>query len=241
MKIGIKYCGGCNSRYDRTKELKKIMDRFPQHTYTYATRGATICDIWLVLCGCPTGCASIDGLTAKKKLFMLHTPREFDTVVAFLQQQGTAKPEQSLRYLHIGDTASLSRTFTETDIQSFARLTGDYGKLHTDADFAATYGFGRPVVHGVLTGSLLSSVMGMELPGDGTIFMDESLYFRAPVFPGDTITATITLEAVTEQKRFYTGTLTGTCTNQSGIIVAEGTFHQMLMKNLFCVEKGTGD
>lgn len=93
----------------------------------------------------------------------------------------------------------MERTFTEEDIQQFAKLTGDYGKLHTDAAFAAKYGFGRPVVHGILTGSLLSSIMGTTLPGAGTILMDENLTFTAPVYAGDTITASIKLVHMEEK------------------------------------------
>ena len=65
MKIGIKYCGGCNSRYDRTKEVNKFIKRFPNHTYIYNVE-EEICDLCLLVCGCMTGCASSEGIAAKR-------------------------------------------------------------------------------------------------------------------------------------------------------------------------------
>ena len=63
MKIGIKYCGGCNSRYDRTKEVEKLKKQFPQHEFTYQVDTA-ICDICLLVCGCMTACVSQERLAA---------------------------------------------------------------------------------------------------------------------------------------------------------------------------------
>ena len=234
MKIGIKYCGGCNSRYDRTKEVQAFIKRFSHHTYIYHVE-EEICDLCLLVCGCMTSCASSEGIAAKR-FVSLCTPQQFAAFTAAFAKEEAHPQEQQKRILHIGDTACMTKTFTAADIQTFAALTGDYGKLHTDPSFAAHYGFGRPVVHGVLTGSLISSIMGMTLPGDGTILMDENLRFIVPVYAGDTITAAVSLKGVTEQKRWYIGELEGTCTNQDGTIVAEGTFHQMMMKTLFLVE-----
>ena len=233
MKIGIKYCGGCNSRYDRTKEVSKLIARFPNHTYIYNVE-EDICDWCLLVCGCMTGCASTEGIAAKHCI-SLCTPQQFAAFTAAFAKEEAAPKERQKRILHLGDTAQMTKTFTASDIQTFAKLTGDYGKLHTDPAFAAQYGFGKPVVHGVLTGSLISSIMGMTLPGDGTILMDESIHFTVPVYAGDTITAAVTLKSVTEQKRWYVGELEGTCTNQDGTVVAEGICHQMMMKTLFIV------
>ena len=236
MKIGIKYCGGCNSRYDRTKEIKKLIKQFPQHTFFYETQDAGICDVWLIVCGCMTACPITDGLVATKKMFTLRIPKDFAAVVAFLKQSGASENPHEKRTLYISETAMLSKTFTDADIAIFAKLTGDFGKLHTDPAFAATYGFGHPVVHGVLTGSLMSSIMGTLLPGAGTILMDEKLTFSAPVFSGDTITATITFMNYQDKKRYYIGEFHGTCKNQKEIIVAKGIYHQMMMKNLLTIQ-----
>ncbi|MCI1821115.1 MAG: MaoC family dehydratase [Megasphaera sp.] len=235
MKIGIKYCGGCNSRYDRAREIKKLIKQFPQHTFVYDTPDTKICDVWLIVCGCVSCCVATDNLIATKKKFILYLPRDFATVVAYLKQSEEIPQIQQKKLLHLGDTASMTKQFTTDDITNFAKLTGDYGKIHIDAEFAAHYGFGRPVIHGILTGSLISSVMAMQLPGDGTILMDENIRFILPVYPGDIITATVLLSTVKENKRFYVGELTGRCKNQKDEVVAEGTCHQMMMKNLFII------
>lgn len=233
MNIGIKYCGGCNPRYDRTREVQRFIKRFPQHTFTY-TPEQTVCDVCLLVCGCQTACAESTGLAAKKTK-ILCSPRDFTTCATWLQNQATPVTTLKKRVLHIGDTSTMTKTFSNTDITDFARLTGDYGKLHTDATFAAAHGFGKPVVHGVLTGSLISSIMGMTLPGDGAILMDENLKFLQPVYIGDSITATVTLRNSTEQKRWYVGELYGVCHNQNNDMVIEGTCHQLLSKDLFTI------
>ena len=78
--------------------------------------------------------------------------------------------------------------------------------------------------------------MGTKLPGDGTILADESLQFIAPVYAGDTITATVTLKKITESKRWFIGELHGVCINQDGTVVAEGTYHQVMIKTLFAYD-----
>ena len=230
MKIGIKYCGGCNPRYDRSHEVEKLKKKFPQHMFTYDVEN-TVCDICLLVCGCMTACADKTGIAARQFRQLL-TPQQFKDfskeMEASSQQAPTAKTE-----IRVGTTATMTKTFTDEDIYQFAALTGDSGKLHTDSTFAALHGFGRPVVHGVLTASLLSSIMGTIFPGDGTILMDEQLSFTAPVYPGDTINASIELIRVEEKKRWYIGKFLGICQKADGTRVVEGTIHQLMMKTLF--------
>ena len=230
MKIGIKYCGGCNPRYDRSHEVDKLKKRFPQHTFTYDVEN-TVCDLCLLVCGCMTACAEETGLAARK-FKKLCTPQQFAAFAKELKDAPQETPDTK-KSIYLGAVATMEKTFTEEDIQQFAKLTGDYGKLHTDAAFAAKYGFGRPVVHGILTGSLLSSIMGTTLPGAGTILMDEQLTFTAPVYAGDTITASMKLVHVEEKKRWYIGKFTGTCKKSDGTVAVEGTIHQLMMKTLF--------
>lgn len=234
MKIGIKYCGGCNPRYDRSKEVEKLKKAFPEHTFTYDVEN-TVCDLCLLVCGCMTACAEETGI-ATRKFKTLCTPQQF---AAFIKELKAAPPEDhhAKRLIRLGDTAKMEKTFTEEDIHQFAKLTGDFGKLHTDAAFAAKYGFGRPVVHGILTGSLLSSIMGTTLPGAGTILMDEKLTFTAPVYAGDTITASIQLTHIEEKKRWYIGEFHGTCKKADGTLAVEGIIHQLMMKTLFTCKK----
>lgn len=236
MKIGIKYCGGCNPRYDRTREVKKLMKNFPDETFTYHPEDEP-CDVLLFVCGCQTGCAAQSDLKAQKT-FPIRSPREAVKVTKELKewQESLKAPEK--RIIAVGDTASLTKECSEKDIAAFANTTGDYGRLHTDPAFAASLGFAKPVVQGMFTASLMSTIMGMTLPGAGTLLMDGDLKFISPVFAGNTVTATITVTEIKEQKRWYICTLEGSCTNEDGVTVATGTWHQLLMKNIFEVKEG---
>jgi len=89
MKIGIKYCGGCNSHYDRTQEVQELIEQFPQHTYIYTTQDINICDVWLIVCGCATCCASTSGLVATSNFFVLYTPQNFADVALLLKQENS--------------------------------------------------------------------------------------------------------------------------------------------------------
>ncbi|VWB96204.1 bifunctional enoyl-CoA hydratase/phosphate acetyltransferase [Burkholderia lata] len=123
--------------------------------------------------------------------------------------------------LAIGDSASLTRTASRDDIDLFAALSGDVNPAHVDAAFAAHDLFGHIVVHGMWTGALVSAVLGTQLPGPGTIYLDQTLEFRHPVAPGDTITATVTVKEKRPDKRIVL--LDTRCANQAGQIVLMGT------------------
>jgi len=92
--------------------------------------------------------------------------------------------------LSVGQRASRSLTLTAESVQTFAGLTGDHNPLHFDAEFAARTPFGRLVVQGGLTTGLLHALVAMDMPGPGTVFLSQNWKFTAPVFIGDTITAT---------------------------------------------------
>ena len=91
--------------------------------------------------------------------------------------------------INIGDTASHSKTITETDINLFAGISGDFNPLHVNDAYAQTTQFGKRVAHGGLSFSMISGLLGMKLPGPGTLHVSQKLDFRKPVFAGDTLTA----------------------------------------------------
>lgn len=122
--------------------------------------------------------------------------------------------------LKIGDHASRTKTITDADIHAFAQASGDTNPIHLDEAFAATTRFGRRIAHGMLTASLISAVLGNDLPGTGTIYLSQSMSFKAPVFLDDTITARVEVIAYREDKRI--ATFKTTCTNQEGVVVLEG-------------------
>ena len=93
--------------------------------------------------------------------------------------------------LKIDDSASLTRTLTKQDIQLFAIVTGDMNPAHLDEEYAKTDVFRQIVGHGMWTGSLFSTLLGMYLPGPGTIYLSQTLKFLRPVKLGETITASV--------------------------------------------------
>jgi len=241
MVIGIKYCGGCNSRYDRTGCVEKLKKKFPPHTYVTAADN-TECDIWLLVCGCQSACVSGEGLKARKGMMTLCTMKDFveaEKYIAHFQSAGETMEGESCqkqaKILRVGDLASYRKTFFKEDAERFASLTGDRSRLHTDVSFAAGQRFRRPVVHGVLVGSLISTVMGMQLPGEGTVFMEEKLIFSNPVYYGDTITAVVKFVSCREFPESYVGTFYGECLNQNGETAVRGLCRQMMDKRLFMV------
>lgn len=102
--------------------------------------------------------------------------------------------------LKVGDTASRSLTLTAEHVETYARLSGDRNPLHFDEAFAAGTKFGRLVVQGGLTTGLLHALVAMDMPGPGTVFLSQDWKFTAPVYIGDTITATATVLGVHDRK-----------------------------------------
>jgi 3-hydroxybutyryl-CoA dehydratase len=122
--------------------------------------------------------------------------------------------------LNIGDNAEITRTIEQSDIQAFADVTGDHNPVHVDESFAQTTRFGRRIAHGMLTASLISSVLANKLPGEGSIYLGQTLQFVAPVFPGDEITARVTVTDIREGRGIVK--LETICLNQRNEIVIRG-------------------
>jgi 3-hydroxybutyryl-CoA dehydratase len=104
----------------------------------------------------------------------------------------------------IGERDSFTKTITEADVTTFAGLTGDFNPIHVDAEYARKSRFGQRVAHGMFTGGLISAVLGNKLPGPGAIYLSQQIEFLAPVFIGDTITATVEVTAWRPEKRIIT-------------------------------------
>lgn len=122
--------------------------------------------------------------------------------------------------LQLGESASLVRIVSEDDIKLFAATSGDVNPAHLDAKYAATDIFGHVVIHGMWTAALISTLLGTQMPGPGTIYLGQDLRFRRPVAPGDTITATVTVREKAADKRIVT--LDTLCVNQDGKEVLSG-------------------
>lgn len=91
----------------------------------------------------------------------------------------------------VGDSASITRVFTDEDVRLYADLSTDHNPVHLDAEFAASTQFGQRIVHGMLVGSLFSALLGEHLPGNGTIYMSQNLQFKAPVYLNTEVIASV--------------------------------------------------
>jgi acyl dehydratase len=119
-----------------------------------------------------------------------------------------------------GATASLTTTITEEDVLRFAEATGDQNPVHLDREVAAASIFGRRVAHGMLSASLISAVLGTQLPGPGTVYISQDIRFRRPVYLGDTVTASVTVTSVDVER--HQCVLATSVHNESGEIVLDG-------------------
>jgi 3-hydroxybutyryl-CoA dehydratase len=120
----------------------------------------------------------------------------------------------------VGDSAEFTRTIRDEDIARYAEITGDTNPVHLDEEYARHTRFGRRIAHGMLTAGFISTVLGTEMPGPGTIYLGQSLRFLAPVYPSDTITATATIERYDVEKGRMT--ISTVCRNGNGEEVLNG-------------------
>ena len=122
--------------------------------------------------------------------------------------------------LQLGDSASIERQLTQQDIELFAVMSGDLNPAHLDAEYAAASQFHGVIAHGMWGGALISAVLGTRLPGPGTVYLSQTLKFRAPVRVGDRLTIGVTVSAKDEARRRVT--LACRCVNQDGQAAIEG-------------------
>jgi len=122
--------------------------------------------------------------------------------------------------LRVGDMASLSKVFTEEEVAQFAEISTDRNPIHLDKEFAEASVFGQRIVHGMLVASLFSGLLGRKLPGEGTVYLSQSLNFKAPVPIGEQVTASVEVKRIREDKPIVT--LRTICVNSEGQVVVEG-------------------
>lgn len=128
----------------------------------------------------------------------------------------------SIDQMDVGQSATMSRTVTEADIDTFASVTGDTSPIHVDADYATNSLFKQKIAHGMLSGGFISAVIGTQLPGAGTIYLKQSLKFKEPVMIGDTVETTVTITSIKERRKMLV--LETVCTvNGKPVTVGEAT------------------
>lgn len=140
----------------------------------------------------------------------------------------TELPRARIDAFHVGQRSSFTKTFTEEDVRRFVEITGDTNPLHVDDAFAANTPFGRRVLHGMLTASILSTMVGMRLPGTGAIYRAQTLRFLKPAFVGDTLTAHFVVRSIDRDRHRLE--IDSWIENASGERVIEGTCEAGLLR-----------
>lgn len=130
------------------------------------------------------------------------------------------KKEIMYEDIQIGDKNSFTKTITEYDIEQFARLTGDFNPVHLDPEYASQTPFKERIAHGILSGSIISTVLGTRLPGPNTIYLSQNFQFLLPVKIGDTIKANVEVVEKRDDKKIIK--LKTEVINQHQEIVVDG-------------------
>jgi acyl dehydratase len=128
-----------------------------------------------------------------------------------------------------GQHVTLRKTFTEDDVRRFIEITDDRNPLHVDEEFAARTQFGRRVLHGMLTASIFSTMVGMLLPGTGAIYRSQTINFLRPVHVGETVTAHFVIRSIDHAKRRLT--IDSWIENEEGERVVDGTCEAGLLRH----------
>jgi len=127
---------------------------------------------------------------------------------------------KTINELNVGDRAEFIKTVSESDVYLYAGVTGDFNPAHINEPYAEKTFFKTRIAHGMLPAGFISAILGTRLPGPGTIYMGQTLKFRAPVLLGDTITASAeVMEIIADKNRVRLKT---TCQNQDGVVVLDG-------------------
>jgi len=148
-----------------------------------------------------------------------------DTIMGIDHFEPDEKPGYELGYsyeeLEVGMSATFTKTISETDVYLFAGISGDFNPMHMNEEFAKKTPFGTRIAHGALPQSLIAPILGMKLPGLGTVALEVTARFKAPTYFGDTITAKATVVEMLEEKKWVR--MDCLWTNQDGKVVATGS------------------
>ena len=124
--------------------------------------------------------------------------------------------------IKIGDKGSFTKTIYEKDVQDFSKISGDKNPLHLDERYAENTMFRGRIAHGMIGAGIISAAIAMVLPGQGTIYLSQTLDFQNPVRIGDQVTANIKVVKIESKKKFDVATLETICVNQNNEIVIQG-------------------
>ena len=129
-------------------------------------------------------------------------------------------PGKTIRQIKVGQAAEMSKTVSESDVYLFAGITGDFNPAHVNEEYAKGTFFKERIAHGLLSAGFISAVIAAKLPGPGSVYVNQSLKFLAPVYIGDTVTARVeAIDVDIDKNRLRLRT---TCTKQDGTMVIDG-------------------
>jgi 3-hydroxybutyryl-CoA dehydratase len=131
--------------------------------------------------------------------------------------------------ISISDSARFTKTISEADVYMYAGLTGDLNPAHINNEYAKTTIFKERICHGMLLAGLISGVIGTKLPGPGTVYIEQSVKFLAPVYIGDTVTAIVEVARIVNSGKW--AELITSCVNQKDTVVLEGRALVSLPRN----------
>jgi len=133
-----------------------------------------------------------------------------------------------IKSFYVGQSEEYIKAFTEEEVESYARITGDYNYMHMDEEKAKKSFFKGRIVHGQLVGGLISALLGMKLPGGGNIYLQQSLEFLKPVRIGDIIKARVIITEINEKKKVLV--LDTFCLNEHEEVVLRGKAKVLMLK-----------
>lgn len=136
--------------------------------------------------------------------------------------------------IYVGQKESITKTITKGDFFVFAGLIDDYSPIHVNKEFGEASPFKQNIAHGFISGALFSTLVGNNIPGAGALYVSQTLNFKAPVFVGDTITATVEVVAKGEKGNII---MKSTAVNQNGVVVVEGETVAKAAQKKFDVSK----
>lgn len=130
--------------------------------------------------------------------------------------------------IKVGDKATASKTFTSEDVFTFAEVSTDVNPIHLDEEFAKNSLFGKRIIHGMLTASLISAAIGTKLPGENTLYLSQSLKFTHPVYIGDHCVAEVEVIGKRDDKKMLTlKTIVTTNNGETEVVVGEAIVKKM--------------
>ncbi len=234
MLVGIKYCGGCNSGYDRVKFVEQLKAELPEIDFCSVERNKRV-DYMIVVCGCPKTCADTTGIYSDYGYMTIPSLSYAEDVVKSISEAAEKyeKARGEKRKIEIGHSVKSRKTMTEAAVVLFTELTEDYNKIYTDNELAEKAGVPRKLIPARLVSDYISALMSTVFPGDGTILSEEKTVYHEHVFVGDVLSSEIKFVACKEVRDIYLGEFKVLCTNQHNHIVLEYEAVRQMPKALF--------